>query len=106
MPPYHCILNAIELVWSQLKHRVRHQNAFFSEDPEKVVDLIKQVCDSILTPENWSNFVKHAEKEENVFRERDHIVDRDIDPLIISVDEESDDDLLEENNSDIEIVID
>ena len=39
------------------------------------------------------------------FREREHIVDRDIDPLI-SVDEESDDACLDENNSDIEIVID
>ena len=29
LPPYRCILNAIELVWSQLKHLVRHQNVFF-----------------------------------------------------------------------------
>ena len=69
------------------------------------MDLVRQICDSI-TRENWSNFVKHAEKEENVFREQDHIVNRDIDPLIISVDEESDDDFLDENTSDIEIVID
>ena len=29
------------------------------------MDLIRQVCE-LITPENWSNFVKHAEKEENV----------------------------------------
>ena len=46
------------------------------------------------------------QKKENVFRERGHIVDSDIDPLIISVDEESDDDFLDKNNSDTEIVID
>ena len=59
LPPYHRILNSIELVWSQLKHCVC-QNVF-SEDPEKLMDLIWQVRDPI-TPKNWSNFVKHAEK--------------------------------------------
>ena len=34
LPPYHCCLNAIELVWHQLKSKVRRQNVY-ADQPEK-----------------------------------------------------------------------
>ena len=43
LPPYHCILNAIEFAWNHLRHHVRHLNVYTS-NPSKVVDLIRYVC--------------------------------------------------------------
>ena len=40
LPLYHCILNPIEMAWNQLKHHVRHLNAYTS-NPSKIVDLIR-----------------------------------------------------------------
>ena len=60
LPPYHCCLNAIEMVWHQLKSNIRRQNVY-SDKPEKVLDLIRDVCDE-LTPEDWSNCVQHVLK--------------------------------------------
>ena len=37
LPPYHCCLNAIEMVWHQLKSNVRRQNVY-CDKPEKVLD--------------------------------------------------------------------
>ena len=62
LPPYHCVLNAIELAWSKLKRTVRRENVF-TEQPDKVMQLIKKVCDEISSDE-WSKFVRHLEKEE------------------------------------------
>ena len=44
LPLYHCVLNAIELAWSKLKRTVRSENVF-TEQPDKVMHLIKKVCD-------------------------------------------------------------
>ena len=40
LPPYHCILNPIEMTWNQLKYQVRHFNVYTSKT-SKVVDLIR-----------------------------------------------------------------
>ena len=40
LPLYHCILNPIEMSWSQLKYHVRHLN-FYTSNPSKIVDLIR-----------------------------------------------------------------
>ena len=68
LPPYHCCLNAIELVWHQLKSKVRRQNVY-ADQPEKVLQLIKESCDEI-TGEHWSNYVEQVIDEELRFRER------------------------------------
>ena len=61
LPPYHCVLNAIELGWSKLKRTIRSENVF-TEQPDKVMHLIKKVCDEISSDE-WSKFMRHVEKE-------------------------------------------
>ena len=73
LPPYHCCLNAIELVWRQLMSKVRRQNVY-ADQPEKAPQLIKESCDEI-TGEHWSNYVEHVMKEELGFRERDNFLD-------------------------------
>ena len=44
LPPYHCCLNPIEMVWHQMKENVRRQNVY-SDSREKVLELIRRVCD-------------------------------------------------------------
>ena len=45
--------------------------------------LPKKVCDEINSDE-WSKFVRHVQKEEERFRTRDHILDTEIESLIIA----------------------
>ena len=52
LPPYHCILNLIELAWNQLKSHVGHLNVYTSK-PSKVVDLIQYICKENVSTENW-----------------------------------------------------
>ena len=51
LPPYHCILNPIELAWNQLKYYVRQLNVYTSK-PSKVVDLIQEICKENISTEN------------------------------------------------------
>ena len=96
LPPYHCCLNAIELVWHQLKSKVRRQN-FYANQPEKVLHLIKESCDEI-TGEHWSNYVEHVMNEELRFRERDDFLDNEIESVVVDLtDNESDDDIYEDD---------
>ena len=88
------MLNAIELAWSKLKQTVRSENVF-TEQPDKVMHLIKKVCDEISSDE-WSKFVRNVEKEEEKFRTRDHILDTEIEPLIIA--------LVDDDDSDVEYI--
>ena len=85
------MLNAIVLAWSKLKRTVRSENVF-TEQPDKVVHLIKKVCDEISSDE-WSKSVRHLEKEEEKFRTRDHILDTEIEPLIIALSDDDDSDV-------------
>ena len=52
LSPYHCILNLIELAWSQLKSHVGHLNVYISK-LSKVVDLIQYICKENVSTENW-----------------------------------------------------
>ena len=55
-------------------------------------NLIKKVCDEISSDE-WSKFVRHVEKEEEKFRTRDHILDTEIEPLMIALADDDDSDV-------------
>lgn len=63
LPPYYCIFNPIELVWSQLKEHVRRTNdrPKFSE---AVLNRIREAIANI-TPEKWKNCIKHTIDIEN-----------------------------------------
>ena len=54
--------------------------------------LIKKVCDKISSDE-WSKFVRQVEKEEEKFRTRDHILDTEIEPLVIALADDDDSDV-------------
>ena len=52
LPPYHCILNPIEMAWNQLKYQVRQLKVYTSK-PSKAVELTRKVCKESKSTENW-----------------------------------------------------
>ena len=54
--------------------------------------FLQKVCDEISSDE-WSKFVRHDEKEDEKFRTRDHILDTEIEPLIIALADDDDSDV-------------
>ena len=100
LPPYHCCLNATELVWHQLKSKVRRQNVY-ADQPKKVLQLIKESCDEITGEHwsgHWSNYVEHIMNEELRFRQRDNFLDNEIESVAVDLtDNESDDDIYEDD---------
>ena len=73
-----------------MKRTVRSENVF--TEPDKVMHLIKKVCDEISSDE-WSKSVRHVEKEGEKFRTRHHILDTEIEPLIIALADDDDSDV-------------
>ena len=82
LPPYHCILNPIELVWNQLKYLVVHLSIYTSK-PSKVLDLIQYICKEDVP-------LKIGIKEEEKFGIMDHILNNKIEIFIIQSSENDD----------------
>ena len=89
LPPYHCQLNPIEMVWTQVKNYVAANNKTFKMAD---VELTVQEAFSAVTPENWQNYVNHAIKEEKKCWNLDGLMDDVVENFIISVGGESDSD--------------
>lgn len=91
LPPYHCELNPIELIWAQIKNEVARNNTTF-----KMADLkiLFENAVSAVTAVSWSKCVQHVIKEEDKFWDLDPQIETIIEPLIITLgndDSESDD---------------
>jgi transposase len=90
LPPYYCVLNPIELVWSQLKHRVRKENKTPTSH-SSVVDLVRNVV-SGMNSDLFVNCVRHVKSVEDGF-----VSNSDFPTFIINIndgsDDESDDEL-------------
>lgn len=82
LPPYHCELNPIELVWSQVKGYVAANNTTFKLD--EVEKLLHAGID-LVSEENWRRDCAHVEKIENESWERDGEIDNNIQSLIIEL---------------------
>ena len=90
LPPYHCELNPIEMIWSQIKGYVARENRTFKLNDVK--DLVIQGINNV-TAENWINCIKHVSLKENEMWEIDGIVDEvcENQNLIISINSDSSD---------------
>lgn len=86
LPPYHCELNPIELVWAQIKNEVASKNTTFKLANVKI--LLLQAVQNVAV-ENWKKCVEHVIKEERRMSELDGLIDDIIEPFIISVGNDS-----------------
>lgn len=82
LPPYHCELNPIELVWAQVKGHVARNNRTF-----KMVEVKKLLEEGLseVTPEKWVNCINHTKKVENEMCQLNHIIDDVQDRLVINL---------------------
>lgn len=87
LPPYHCFLNPIEMIWSQVKGYVARNNKTF-----KLPDVKQLVYSAFLdvTAEKWGACVKHVISEEKKVWELEGMVDVVVDRLVINLGADSD----------------
>lgn len=66
LPPYHCIFNPIEMIWGQLKQRIRrvNTNGKFSNE---MLENIRQEAEMI-SADSWKKSVRHVVDIENRYR--------------------------------------
>lgn len=86
LPPYHCELNPIELVWSDVKRYIAKNNIDFKKDSVK--NLISEAYSQV-SSEKWNSYVSHTVKVEEEMWKTDNLMD-DIEPVIININTESD----------------
>lgn len=87
LPPYHCQLNPIEMIWSQIKRYVARENKTFKLPDVKV---LTKVGISQVTAENWNKYVQHVIKEEDAFWRIDELQEEVVQQLIINVGQDAD----------------
>lgn len=87
LPPYHCNLNPIELIWAQVKGFVAAHNKHFQL--KDVKNLVEQGIRSV-TPDSWKKCISHViEKEENTMWNVDNNGEETIENFIINLGESS-----------------
>ena len=83
LPPYHCDLNAIELIWADEKNFVALENKEMTlESVEKL--FCKRRAE--ITAEMCEKCVQHVEHVERSYWKPDRIIDLKVDQLEISLD--------------------
>ncbi|CAG4981685.1 unnamed protein product [Colias eurytheme] len=88
LPPYHCELNPIELVWAQAEGHVARNNKTF-----KLIEVKKLFEEALqlITAEKWRSFVSHIIKEEDKMYGLDNLIDNVSDRFVINVAESESD---------------
>ncbi|XP_050311486.1 uncharacterized protein LOC126747047 [Anthonomus grandis grandis] len=81
LPPYHCELNPIELIWAQIKGEVASKNTTFKLNDLKV--LLNEAIGNV-TPTNWQKCIEHVVKEEQKMWDLDNHIEVVVEPLIIT----------------------
>lgn len=85
LPPYHCELNPIELVWAQVKGYVARKNTTY-----KMNDVQKHFEEALqeVNAEKWQRCIEHVIKEEQKMWQLDSLLEKTVEPLIINLGEE------------------
>ncbi|RVE43393.1 hypothetical protein evm_011978 [Chilo suppressalis] len=86
LPPYHCELNPIELVWADVKGYVPRNNITF-----KMTDVKRLLEEGLnkIDETKWKNCVDHVIKEETKLNGVDHAIDKTVDSFLINVTDSS-----------------
>lgn len=79
LPPYHCDLNPIELIWSTMKRNVAKLNIDHKND--EIPRLVREAFDAI-TVHEWTQHCKHVNRLEDEYLKHDSYLDE---PFIINV---------------------
>ena len=88
LPPYHCELNPIEMLWGDLKSYIASENRTFKK--EDVRDLIRKGLQRI-DQKKWEKACIHVEKLEHDWSKRDNIQHTPVNPVIVELDDSDDD---------------
>jgi hypothetical protein len=82
LPPYHCNLNPIELVWSQVKSYFARRNKTV-----KFRDVFGLVTSAVshITSQRWQAAIDHVIQEEGRMWELDGLADNVVDRLVINI---------------------
>lgn len=83
MPPYHCELNAIELIWAKCKGYYNKHIEQGGYSDAKVLDMWNealQSCDTIA----WENCCRHTDEIIKQWYKKENII-QDIEPIMINV---------------------
>ncbi|XP_040061736.1 uncharacterized protein LOC120836761 [Ixodes scapularis] len=96
LPPYHCELNPIELVWSQVKGEVASKNQSF-----KIAEVEKLTATALqsVSSENLESYVEHAIEVEEQMWEADSLVGTVLDSIVIDRNGDSDTDTCDEDEA-------
>lgn len=86
LPPYHCDLNAIELVWSQAKRKVASRNIGI---PASDMENLIVECFESITSSDWKKYTDHVINVEKKYKEKDGLLENELERLIINVRENS-----------------
>ena len=85
LPAYHCDLNPIELIWSQLKGFVRSRNATGRMDD---IERPLQEGFQAVTTEDWARCCRHVIDLEQKYWEDDGVIEQ-IEPVVVSLQSDS-----------------
>lgn len=87
LPPYHCDLNPIELIWSLLKRRIAEKNV--GQEASQIVKITEEAFLSI-SAEDWKKECDHVKNIEDKYYNDGVRADAEIDRFIIEVGNDSD----------------
>ena len=82
LPPYHCILNPIELVWACIKGRVTKENKTFKR---KDVMALTNEAISVATLDQWCSACLHCRKLVDEFWKTDCLQEEAVEQFVIEL---------------------
>lgn len=104
LPPYHCNLNPIELIWAQVKQHVAANNITYKLGDVK--ELLNEGI-RIVTAERWKDCVNHIIKEEKRMWDLDGIVEDIVEEIVINLgSDSSSEELIDEELTDDDMDVD
>ena len=88
LPPYHSILNPIELCWAVEKNLVGGRD---TEGKLQMVERLFEVGRAHVSDRGmWKAFERKIVEVENWFWERDGAIEEEVEPVVVEVEEEED----------------
>lgn len=84
LPPYHCMLNPIELIWAQVKSEIKRKNSNANQNMKIVEEITLEAINKI-TADQWQKCIDHTVRIEEDYRKNDRAVDHLIEKFIINL---------------------